>query len=264
VEFKECFDYLFSVRACWQISSGVVLVGCLLGSTIAAATPRNPADYEAIVKRNPFDLRPPQPPPPPPPPPAPPPSNIELTGLVTAWGRKQVLMTIKDAKGQPVNKALSVGDPPDDGIEVLDLNMATGEVRVRNRGVESLLSLKTHGAKVPVGAAPAPLPAAVPSLTPGQPAVPAPAAANAGGMPSGFTEPGGAGGTAEARPVIPTRSIRVPVAPPGQPTSQLTPPTQAPAQLNPEVEAQIIQMEINRLINQGGPPLPPTPLSPAQ
>jgi hypothetical protein len=238
----------------WQ--PGCIAAGLLLAVAAApATTTRNSADYEGILKRNPFNLQAAPPPPPPPPPPVAPPSNIELTGLVTAFGRQQVLMTIKDAKGQPTYEAFSVGEPAKEGIEVLSLDLATGQVRVRNRGVESVLEWAK--VKVPVGPAPAaPTPVPAPGIRP--PGIPAPqpvpgtpAGIGADGMPTGI-------GGAPAPAVIPTRSIRVPPVPQGQPTSQAAP------QLSPEVESQIIQMEINKLLNQGGPPLPPTPLSTAQ
>lgn len=243
----------------WQLKC--IVAGLLLATLAAAATtPRNAADYEGIVTRNPFQLKPPAPPEPPPPPPVAPPSNIELTGLSTAFGERRVYMTLKDQKGQPVHKAMRVGDPADDGVEVLSLDISSGEVRVRNRGIESLLTMKSHGAKVPVGAAPAPLPVPTPFRPPGQATQP-----NAGGMPAGIGAdgmPAGIGG-APASPagtpaVIPTRSIRVPAAPQGQPTSQAAP------QLSREVEEQIVNIELQRLLNQGGPPLPPTPLSTSQ
>jgi hypothetical protein len=246
----------------WQLRC--IAAGLLLAAVAApATTTRNATDYEGILKRNPFNLQAAPPPPPPVPPPAPPPSNIELTGLVTAFGRQQVLMTIKDAKGQPTYEAFSVGEPAKEGIEVLSLDLATGQVRVRNRGVESVLEWAK--VKVPVGPAPAaPTPVPVPGIRPPgipvpQPAPGTPGGIGADGMPAGI-------GTTPAPAVIPTRSIRVPAVPQGQPTSQATP------QLSPEVEAQMVLIELNRMQQQQqqqqsgqiSPPLPPTPLTPPQ
>jgi hypothetical protein len=156
-----------------------------------------------------------------------------------------------------VAESFTVGEPPKEGIQVLSLNIATGEVRVSNRGVESVLSLDKNGAKPPVGPAPvAPTPVVAPTgIRPVGIPQPQPQP-GADGMPTGIGAPAAPGGATPT--VIPTRSIRVPAVPQGQPTTQLT----------PEVEAQMVLMEINRLqqqqSGQGGPPLPPTPLLPAQ
>lgn len=233
-----------------------ILAALQLAGDARAVTPsRNATDYDGVLQRNPFKLRPPDPPAPPPKPPEAPPSNLELTGLSTAFGHQTAYMNVKNPKGA-VAESFTVGEPPKEGIQVLSLNISTGEVRVSNRGVESVLSLDKNGAKPPVGPAPvAPTPMPATGIRPLGIQQPQPQP-GADGMPTGIGTPT-APGTTPA--VIPTRSIRVPAVP-QQPTTDV--------KLTPEVEAQMVLMEINRLqqqqSGQSGPPLPPTPLAPAQ
>jgi len=246
----------------------LILVGLLAAASCPAVTSSvSDSPYSRIILRNVFDLKPPAPPPTNAPPPAPP-SNLELTGVTTIFGKKQVMLNMKEQSGKSTAKMLTIGDPADEGIEVLSINESEGEVRVRNRGVESLLTFKTHGAKVPVG--PAFAPPGVPRFQPPQTPQPTGITANpnAGVTPvpgaPAFTD--GAVDAAATR-TIPTRSVRVQPNLPqvnvpgaGVQPNQLQQQQQRPS----SVEEQIIMMEINRQLNPGGPPLPPTPLTPQQ
>src|SRR5258705_8395794 len=66
-------------------------------------------------------------------------SNLELTGITTIFGKKQVVLNGKQVKSTLICKTHTVFRL-NDGIEVLDINESEGEVRVRNHGIETLLT----------------------------------------------------------------------------------------------------------------------------
>lgn len=224
----------------------LILVALLLSCNAPAVTSNTGSgSYAIIVERNPFGLKPPVIEVPPPPPP-PPPTNLELTGITTLFGKKQVFFNVKEQKGTTSAKVLTFGEVID-GIEVLAINETEGEVRMRNRGIETLLTFAKNAAKIPSG--PPPTATAPAVMQRFQPPV-----ANPAVVPQGNDVGlGGLGGIGEV--AIPTRSIRTAPIPVHL---QVQPPPQQ--QLSPE--AQILMMEINRSLDQGGPPLPPTPLTP--
>ncbi len=113
---------------------------------------------QSIVERNPFGLKPPTPPPPAvetPPPEAK--LNINITGIVRSRKGKLVHLVV-----QPEAKSATTTSPTylsiqeggrENGIEVLEIDEKSDKVKIRNAGVESLLSFRTHGLK---SVAPAP------------------------------------------------------------------------------------------------------------
>ena len=136
-----------------MIQFELILMALLLSLNAPAVTVNTGSGaYAIIVVRNPFDLKSPVVAPPPPPLEAFP-SNLELTGIYVKFGRKQVLFNVKNRNGPPSSKMLTVGEVID-GIEVLSINETEGEVLVRNRGIETLLTFAKNGAKIPSGSPP--------------------------------------------------------------------------------------------------------------
>jgi hypothetical protein len=129
-------------------------------------------NYQPIVDRNPFGLRPP------PPPPTnnvttpvkdKPKTEIFLTGITSIGSKRAYLMT-KEAAGkkEPTYYTLSEGIERD-GIKVLSIDEVARKVRVHtvDEG-ELILSFQTHGVPPPVGGA-VPGKPGQPGLQPGQP-----------------------------------------------------------------------------------------------
>lgn len=242
-------------------------------------------DYQIILERNPFGLKPP-PPPPPPPAPAPDPvkpTNWKLSGL-TALFKPPRAMFVNQVPGKPTPEYLSVRQGERQGdIEVLPdgIDIAAGTVRVKIKGEERIMSFKDDGLKAPAGPAP-------PVTTlPGFPLPP-------GGNPNPATPLGG--GVPIPRPAVPP----VPALPVGQPLRTGVQPMQAapagvvpipgspsfqrntripinavaqnatspPPAPNVDPAEQALRMEINRKLTevqvQRGelPPLPGTDLTP--
>lgn len=264
-----------------------VLAGMLVLSLAMLAGERN---YQSIVDRNPFGLKPPAPPAPPPDPAAnkpPPVSNINMTGITTDLDNKRVWLIANVAGKQPPNQfySLAEGDKQDD-IEVVSIDEQSETVKILNAGTPLTLTFATHGVKgKPSGAAMAgapagtPPPGGIPAPTgvPGAPNSPAagPVVIGRGGVvlnnntpaptaastfitqPTGSTGVPGAGTdstfTGGAR-VIPSRSLRTQTA-----TSQAADQT-LPA------EAQYLMMNAQKIeASRRGinlPPLPPIPGAP--
>ncbi|MCU0782909.1 MAG: hypothetical protein MUF81_02450 [Verrucomicrobia bacterium] len=195
------------------LASGLMLSASARGVTTDA--PGNP--YQSIVERNVFALKP-APDPESLKPQAPPPPPIELQGITSMFGRKQVLfgaMMPGSKPGEPPRKTpmvLSVGEREGE-IEVLEINEAAGTVKFNNHGTEEIKDLAKDSAKVPPG----PLAATVPGISapavPGVPPAragaynPVPAAQAAG---SSVTTFGGSAGSTLKN--IPTRTVRGPMA----------------------------------------------------
>jgi hypothetical protein len=245
--------------------------GVLLHSHARAVTSEPGANpYANIVDRNVFGLRPP----PPPTAVAPPKSvapNITLQGIISGFGKKQVLFKtmMPGAAGQPPKETslvMAEGERMAE-VEVLEINETAGTIRFRNHGEEQLKDLSKDGVKAPSGPAPtAPGVAGVPP-----PAVPAlPNAAAPPQVPGGGGVPGAGGGVttfgASGNVNIPGRPMRLTSGNAGAAVgaTPMTPHAERPL----SAEEQTILMEVNRKLTadkvQKGelPPLPPTELTP--
>ncbi len=105
---------------------------------------------QSIVDRNPFGLKPP---PPPPVVETIQPEvklNINITGIVRSRKGKTVHLVVQpESKGPNLNPTyLSIQEGGrENGIEVLEINDKADKVKIRNAGVETLLSFRTHGMK---------------------------------------------------------------------------------------------------------------------
>ncbi|MCX7872175.1 MAG: hypothetical protein N2487_02695 [Verrucomicrobiae bacterium] len=125
--------------------------------------------YGAIIRRNAFNLREPEPPKPPP---EPPPSvKVNLTGITTLLSNKRVFLLIQEQGKQPESKMLGEGDR-DGQIEVLTINEGEGSVKVKIGDKESVLTFEKDGIKPPTSPVGAPGVPAVPGGVPPVPSLP--------------------------------------------------------------------------------------------
>jgi len=229
---------------------------------VTAESGSNP--YANIVERNVFGLRPPPVVEPPKAPEAPVP-NITLQGIISAFGRKQVLFkTMMSARpgeaAKETSLVMSEGERIDE-VEVLEINEAAGTIKFRNHGKEQLKDLAKDGVKQPAGAAPG---------VPGLPGVLPPGTPAAAALPSA---PGGSAVTTfggNPNVTIPGRQMRLNSAGAGTigtpATGTATPHAERPL----TAEEQTVLMEVNRKLTEAKvkrgemPPLPPTELTPPQ
>jgi hypothetical protein len=239
----------------------VLIVGGLLlaMASVRAITNETVSDdrnYRVIVDRNPFGLKPP-----PPPPTNAVPQNVApkdeilLTGITSIGGLRAYFMTKAPAGKNPEYYSLGV-DEKGGGLEVLDIDAGLKSVRVRNAGVESVMSFAANGVKAPAtGAGPGP-------GLPGAPAAPGAMMPNAGGV---GVAPGAAPGmtTAGANPSTPNRPVRqIPSRTPRTTTVGPTEPAGAAANPFP-AETDVLMMQLQRQANPNIEfppiPMPPTP-----
>ena len=241
---------------------------------VNADSPDNP--YSGIVERNVFALKPAPPPPSAEPPPAPP-QKIILTGIMNAWGKKQVFFKTPPT-GRPGEAAkettymLSEGERAGE-IEVVEINVVAGTVKFKNHGQPDDRSLEKDGMK-PQGGGGGAVPGSMPMAAGGFPAVPNMAAPNfgtpAGGVPAAPASSmtpvptlGGGGAAAVQRPlrIVPPQSATAQALVQAQPQRQAPPPVISH-------EEQVALMEIHRVttapqVASGElPPLPPTEATP--
>lgn len=246
----------------FQVSSfSLVLCILLLGLLPSSALTANPY-VSAITNRNVFslksaaDLEAGKPPPPPPNIPA-----VKLAGITTIMGGKRAILRVPRAARPPIpateiSLMLKEGAPAEEGVRVLEINIAEATVRIDNNGTVQTLDLEKDAPKS-APAAPVAPPIPVPSVNP---VAPIPVPRPAGGGLTGITRPIrgggpamtgdnaglGAGGMMGAGPT----GISQPQAPPP-----------------PSPEEQEVLMELNRdrdaaKIAAGElPPYPPTELN---
>jgi hypothetical protein len=184
-------------------------------------------------------------------------TGITSIGDVYAYFESKPSAQSKDK--QPEMYKLGVGDKKD-GFEVLEIDPAAKSVRVRNAGVETVMTFASHGVKPPAApATPAPgAPGAFGAAHPGAAPLPgATAAANpatpgAVGAASATTT---ASNTGRIR-TIPSRTVRTPQG--GMmPGGETAPP---PAPPNPNAPLQdALMMELQKRSNPNIP-FPPTPM----
>lgn len=181
------FEFHYGVRMRCSVASRALCLGATFGALFGAgyslvgdeAPLTNDSPYQVIVKRNIFDIKPPEPPPPPAPPPAappPPPSNIFLTGIMDADGVRQVYLSVNKALNKGVDYLVLKEGETQDEITVVSIDSKAEVVRLRNSGNEVTLNFKDNSLKPAAGGLPAP--GAVPGIpgAPGAvPGVPPPA-----------------------------------------------------------------------------------------
>ena len=223
--------------------------------------------YHPIVERNVFGLKDP-PPPPEPKPEGPPPPKITLTGITDVLGRKLALLEWVEpvTPGQPANNkknysTLTEGQR-EGKVEVLEIDVKAGTVKVNNYGVTNTLSFKDDSAKPPAASFAAPPAGGIPPPTA---SIPAPASPQPYAFASTTTTIGtGAGAAPGATPgvkTIPSRQLRLPASVQAQTAAQgAQQPTQ---QLSKEEQEVLIEVERElHKDNPAYPPPPPTSLNP--
>jgi len=250
----------------------------LAAESDAVATHENlKENYQSIIDRNPFGLKPPEVAKPvtnEPPPQAKPKTTIYLTGITSiGYPRipKYVFLKTVEEGNKKENYYTLQEDTSKDGISVLQIDDRNKKVKIRTGDGERTLSFATDGIQAP--AAPAPLPGAHPSTpgmnAPGQPAIPQPMANG------GFPHQGAAivnapqpinnynpGNTTQ----IPARNMRIPTGNPGYPGNPggvgnvLTPPQQQQQQpeVDPALQYLMLKAQAAHEAAQGGTP-PPIP-----
>jgi hypothetical protein len=101
-------------------------------------------DYSVIIARNPFGLRAPRPPKKVPTTAVQPRNTILLTGI-TSFGPPRAYFMSKPSLGYaPEYYDLRVGEAKD-GFEVLKIDPVTKSVRVRNAGIETVMTFQANG-----------------------------------------------------------------------------------------------------------------------
>lgn len=214
----------------WALISLSLTVGA------QAVTPETSANqYQGIVDRNVFNLRPP-------PPPINPadlvkkqePPKITLDGITTILGKKETFLTMPGPKpGTPAQTLMLAEGQAEDEVEVTSIDEKAGVVKVVNHGEAQTLDFDHNGTKPP--------PPAPPTGPVTIPPIPAPAPAN--GQPSPFPN--------VIRPIrtLPTRS------PGGFGGGPQTP-------MSPEDQSMMIEAQRMKAIQENDPIakiLPPTP-----
>jgi hypothetical protein len=163
------------------MAAGLILAGSSVQAVPAAQLKEN---YQSIIERNPFGLKPP------PPPPtnniAPPEQKAKmevfLTGI-TSIGHPRLpkqayFYTREQGKKDVTYYALTEGTGKD-GIHVLNIDPEKRKVKIKMENAETLLSFETHGVPIQAVAAGRPLPG-----VPGAPPLPMP-----GQMPQPGSQP---------------------------------------------------------------------------
>jgi len=160
-----------------------LLAGTQMGTAISADNPY----LDTITNRNLFSLKPPPDPasliPVVQPPPLP---DVKLAGITTLMGNpRAILRTQRPAKppdpAKEVSLFLSPGGSAEDGVQVLEIDVARGLVKISNRGTPQTLDITKDapkaGAAPPPAASglpvPPPRPGGVIPVPPPAPAVPA-------------------------------------------------------------------------------------------
>jgi hypothetical protein len=163
----------------WGIGCAVLCTG---GRALYATSADNP--YQPIVVRNVFSLKP-KPEEKPAEPPKPPAPKITLNGITDLFGKQALLTVQMPAKPGEAAKAqsfiLKEGERDGD-LEVIQIDMTAGSVKVNNFGNEMTLTMEKDGAKPSGGAAPGAAPMPIAYTPPPNPYAPAAAPTPGNGL----------------------------------------------------------------------------------
>lgn len=237
-----------------SLTLACVLSGLLAGTQLAAAFAADNPYLGPITNRNLFSLKaPPDPASLVPVVQAPPLPNVLLAGITTLFGNPKAVLRVPRAAKPPepakeVSLFLSPGAPAEDGVRVLEINIAAGTVKIENNGTVQDLDMTKNAPKATGAPPPAPSGLPVPPPRPGG-VVPVPPVAPAV--------------TSVGRPLRGVGAANSGTVVGGGPSQVGTPEAPPPMSL----EDQTIMIEANRLRYQKQveagelPPLPPTDLT---
>lgn len=127
----------------WVSVAAVTLLCSGTGDLARAGVDANP--FVTILEGNPFRLRPeppPQPEAPPPPAPAVPLATVELTGITSILSSERALLEIVPGPGKPMVRPILAAGERIDSVELLAIDLARGEVTIRNGNVTTNVGLK--------------------------------------------------------------------------------------------------------------------------
>lgn len=186
VVFLICCSYIESMKhnsltlAC---GLSALLAGTQMGTAISADNPY----LDTITNRNLFSLKPPPDPasliPVVQPPPLP---DVKLAGITTLMGNtRAILRVMRPAKApdpaKEVSLFLSPGSPAEDGVQVLEIDVARGLVKISNSGTPQTLDITKNAPKAAAAPPPAtglpvppPRPGGVIPVPPSAPGAPPP------------------------------------------------------------------------------------------
>jgi hypothetical protein len=229
--------------------------------------------YHGIVARNVFDIHPPVPHDPAlDKPPTPPPPNIRLQGITDILHRKQVIFKVQlppkpPAPAKEESYILTEGQREGE-IEVLEIDVKAGTVKMNDYGIITNLSIELNGEKL-VSGPPAGAPPPVPGAQPPAPAAFVPPSLPAGRMPPRTLRLPGSAGTQSNMGETGNRSYTGGYGTevnPAAPASSAGTATRLPYTFN-NLDEQALMIEAHRLkYQQEGNPLadalPPTEITP--
>jgi hypothetical protein len=192
-----------------------------ISGSVASDDSGDERNYRVIVDRNPFGLKPIPPPPTNAPPVEKSKDEILLTGITSIGGLRAYFMTKAPAGKNPEYYSLGV-DEKKDALEVMAIDLTEKSVRVRNAGVESIMTFAANGVKTP----------ATPNATPGAP---------------------GATLTTTTRPGVPGASPPTPGT-----AGPVGAPAQSPVSRMRSVPSRTTTVSSNPMLPVGGAPMPTT------
>lgn len=199
--------------------------------------------------------------------------SVKLAGITTIMGGKRAILRVTRPARPPqpaseVSLMLLEGGPTEEGVKILEINIAAGSVKIDNQGNIQTLDLANDAPKSapsPAGGGALPVPGQNPAgAIPVPRPMPTPGASAAGGVPSISRPVRGTSAPSAPGTSAPQSGGVLGAGPSGLPTQSAVSTPQA--QLSPE--EQMVMMELQReqmkdRISAGTfPPLPPTPLTP--
>jgi hypothetical protein len=267
-------DYCLRVHP--YLKSAVLML-LLAGRALAIPLSELTDNYQPIIDRNPFGLKPP-----PPPPTNNPSANVKekpkleffLTGITSVgFPRipKQAYLMTREQNKSTNFYALSEGIEKD-GIKILNIDDSGRKVRIHTDEGEMMLSFQTHGIAAPASPKPGmPMPGQPGQIVPGQPmpnqpgvfpAPPSPIPVQ--GQPMNTAQPGAtAYPNTGATRQIPARRVRAGMDNTVNPGGPLPGAGGVTPQAQPEMDPaeQYVRMHLNRAAQekQQGIPMPPLP-----
>ena len=134
-------EYIQHMKIGTLILVGVLAVG---GAVQKAGGVVKDNPYQSIIDRNAFNLNPP-PPPETNAPPAPP-NKILLTGVMSIGETTKAMLEITEpGPGKLPHKPILAAGQKEHGVEVLDIDAEKGSVKVKNGGIEVVLTFEKDG-----------------------------------------------------------------------------------------------------------------------